>query len=317
MSSPHPKRSPETGVMDYLMCGWRVRSELPLPELLPWRGDDRAPDLDIRLGAVPDPERPVEVTPFLRIGDDGLCRLAIDAVARYLVRDGRSVTVELHTDPQSLEIRVFLLGSVLGFICHQRGLFPLHASCVALGGGAVAMAGASGAGKSTLAATLARRGHALLADDVCVIDPAAAGGPAVLPTFPRVKLWGDSLDALAIPPDALDRNRAGQDKYHYRFAEPGAFTAEAVPLSAVYLLEEARPPHAEGVEPLNGFAAVTALGTQVYRRNAALRLGREPALFRAAAAVAAAAPLRRLIRRKDFGDLERGARMLEEDAAQR
>ena len=32
---------------DYVLCGWRVRSALPLPEVAPWRGDDRPPDVTI------------------------------------------------------------------------------------------------------------------------------------------------------------------------------------------------------------------------------------------------------------------------------
>lgn len=300
------------GFFDYLLCGWKVRSELPLPELMPWRGDDRRPDLTFQLGLVADLERPVDVTPFLQVGDDGCCRLAIDAVARFLVRDGRWVTVEPRVVLDSPEIRVFLLGSVLGLICHQRGLFPLHASCVRLGEGAVALAGASGTGKSTLAAALAQQGKALLADDVCVVDPAAEGGPVVLPSFPRVKLWHDSLDALSIAPDGLDRNRTGQDKYHYRF--PG-LSSDPVPLSTVYLLEEARPYRTEGVEALNGFAAVTALSEQIYRRAAAVILGREVALFRAATLIANTVPVRCLIRRMDLTDLGRGIRMLAKDAA--
>lgn len=308
---------PATGPLDYLLCGWKVRSELLLPELLPWRGDNRQPDLVFRLGSVPDLERLIEVTPFLQIDDDGRCQLTIEAVARYLVRDGCEVTVEPRIDPHSPEIRLFLLGSVLGLVCHQRGLFPLHASCVNLHGGAVALAGASGAGKSTLAATLVQRGHALLADDVCVVDPAAEGGPVVLPAFPRVKLWSDSLKALAIAPDGLDRNRTGQDKYHYRFAVPGDFASGVLPLSAIYLLEETCSSRREGVEPLKGFDALTAVTEQVYRRTAATHLGRETALFRAATAIVGAVPVRRLVRRKELAALEAGAQLLEEDIAAR
>ena len=35
--------------------------------------------------------------------------------------------------------RLFLLGSTLGHIAHQRGLFPLHAACLRIGGRAVAI----------------------------------------------------------------------------------------------------------------------------------------------------------------------------------
>src|SRR5262245_16919533 len=44
---------------DYALCGWRVRSAVELPEVMPWMGDDRAPDLVIRLGAAPPLRDPI------------------------------------------------------------------------------------------------------------------------------------------------------------------------------------------------------------------------------------------------------------------
>ena len=221
---------------DFLLCGWRVRSDLPLPELWPWTGDDRAPDIRISLGAVPAQlADPIHTTPVLQIGADGACRLEIAAVASFLVQSGDRIVVNAKVSAESAELRTFLLGGVLGLLVHQRGLFPLHAACVQMGDGAVAVAGPSGAGKSTLAAALVKRGHPLLADDVCVIDCAAIGGPMVLPAFPRLKLWADALAALDISTEGLERNRAGMDKFHLREA---SFTPTPVRLRRIILLEE-------------------------------------------------------------------------------
>ncbi|MFY9695329.1 MAG: hypothetical protein WA776_09005 [Xanthobacteraceae bacterium] len=174
---------------DSFLCGWRVRSELHLPELAPWSGDDRTPDVVIRCGEVPDRlDDLVEDSPFLQIDRHGTCLLRLDNVAAYLVTGPGEVIVAPRPGVGEAEIRVFLLSSVFGYLCHLRALFPLHASCVAINGKAAAFCGPSGAGKSTTAVQLALRGHRLLADDVCVIDAHAAGGPRVLPAFPRLKL---------------------------------------------------------------------------------------------------------------------------------
>ena len=66
-------------------------------------------------------------------------------------------------------VRLFLLGSAMGALLHQRGLLPLHTNAVEVGGRAFAFMGKSGAGKSTLAAWFHDRGFRIVADDVCVV----------------------------------------------------------------------------------------------------------------------------------------------------
>jgi hypothetical protein len=290
---------------DGFLCGWRVRSDLHLPELAPWSGEDRPPDLVIRLGPVPDRLNDlVEDGPFLQIDRRGKCLLRLENVAAYLVNGPGEVVVSPRPGAADVEIRLFLLGSVLGLLCHQRGLFPLHASCVAIGGKAAAFSGPSGAGKSTAAAQFALRGHELLADDVCVIDAHAAGGPLVLPSFPRLKLWQDALHALNISREGLERNRPGQDKYHYLRAE--AFPVAPVPLGGIFLLRAAGPgvPE-ESVRLSRPVEMIAALSEEVFRPQAGSALGRTPALLAAEAAIAGSTPIWRLARRLDLADMGR------------
>lgn len=197
---------------DHRLFGWRVQSALPLPELLPWQGDARAPDVVIELGAVPpvDPRLPCLV-PGLEIRPDGV-RLAIPAVAEYWVEAGRRVIVQPILPQDTAQIRLFLLGTVLAILCFQRGLLPMHASAVDIGGRALLVSGASGAGKSTLAAALSARGYRLLSDDVCALALPEGQPLAVLPAFPRVKLAPDSADRLQIPTEGLERIRGGTGK---------------------------------------------------------------------------------------------------------
>ncbi|QNA84449.1 hypothetical protein G4G27_10930 [Sphingomonas sp. So64.6b] len=201
---------------DLYLCGWRVQSDLALPELVPWDGDDRPVDIVIRLGATPERlDGAIDVSPFLQVSQDGRCLLTLSEVATYFVNGPGEVMVDPRAGASQAEVRLFLLGSVLGYLCHIRSLFPLHGSCVAVGGKAIVFSGPSGAGKSTTAAHLARRGHPLIADDVCAIE-IIDGVPYVRPAFPRLKLWQDTLDAVGVESAGLERNRAGQQKYHYR-----------------------------------------------------------------------------------------------------
>lgn len=296
---------------DGYLCGWRIHSELDLPELALWRGDDRAPDVVIRLGDVPKRlDDLVEDGPFLQIDRRGVCLLRLDNVAAYLVPSAGEVIVAPRRGAAEVEIRVFLLSSVLGLLSHKRGLLPLRASCIAIDGKAVAFCGPSGAGKSTVAAQFALRGHALLADDVCVIDAHAAGGPRVLPGSPRLKLWRDTLDGLGIACDRLERNRPDQNKFHYICAK--SFASAPVPLGGIFVLRAAAPGAAEqNIRLTRPAEKIAALDKEVFRPRAGAALGRTKSLFAAQAAAAEAATIRHLIRRLDPADMRRDVRQIE------
>ena len=76
----------------------------------------------------------------------------------------------------------------------------------------VAFLGHSGQGKSSLAAHLAKRGFAVMADDICLIDPSSPGG-MVIPTAPWLKLWRSSLESLGQSADTLARVFSEDDKF--------------------------------------------------------------------------------------------------------
>ncbi len=288
--------------MTYALCGLRVASELPLPELLPWVGEDRPADIEVRLGDVPPRlEDPAHAGPLLQAARDGTCLYAIAGVASYLVEGGRRVTVRPWADAGAADVRVFLLGSVFGFLCHQRGLLPLHAGCVEVNGKAVALAGHSGVGKSTLTAAFMRQGFPILADDVTVVDLAAPGGPLVLPSFPRVKLWRDALEGMGIPAGGLDRVRRDLDKFQVPVG--AGFRATPLPLGAVYHLRTVSDRRHAGEEALRGAASVAALVEAVYRRMSAFRMGRREAVM-AALMRLTAVPGVRLSRVMDMAQLD-------------
>jgi hypothetical protein len=286
---------------DRVLCGWRVRSVLPLPELAPWSGDDRAPDVMIRRGFAP----PLSSATGARvgIGADGVCRVDIKGVAAFLIAGGRDVVVEPHAALDAPELREWLLGVVLGMLCHQRGLFPLHASCVRIGGIAVAFAGRTGAGKSTLAAALACRGHGLIADDVCALELAASGPPHVLPSFPRLRLWDDAMRALDLSSEGVPRASRGKPKF--QFCEPSWFDPSPAPLGAVYLLE--RVGGEERIERLGGAHAAAALSREIYRPWMGFRLGRKSELLTQALRIASQVPVFRCPVRPQLKEIETAA----------
>lgn len=267
---------------DYQLCGWRVRSALALPDLLPWRGPEAAPvDLTIAFGPVPRLDGDIRVDgPVLQTGMDGTCRFAIPKVAAYRVDpQGTRITLDPSLPEDGPAIRAFLLGTVFALVCQRRGVVPLHACSIRLetpkGPVAIAVSAPSGTGKSTLAAEFRAQGCAVLADDVTVVS---SQGLAI-PTFPRLKLWNDTLRHFGQATETLERVRVGLDKFSIPLRQE--FATDPLPLVAIYHLsrvENAR--HAE-MERLRGLKATVALLQALYQHRALLRSAADEGQFSA------------------------------------
>jgi hypothetical protein len=154
----------------------------------------------------------------------------------------------------------YLLGPILAFVLRRRGLVPVHASAVELDGTAVLFAGPSGAGKSTTAAAFALGGWPVLTDDLAVVVP-RGDGMEVVPSYPRVRLWDDSVRGLLGRSELLPLLTPTWEKRYLPLGTEGAeFTRRPLPLRAIFLLRErddsARAPRIEEVPPLAAFPEI-------------------------------------------------------------
>jgi hypothetical protein len=286
---------------DGWLCGWRVRSAIPLPEMPAWNGDDRAPDIRIELGTVPEVSGGTAFSPLIQLDPQGAVRLAVPRVASYWIEAGSRVIVEPHLPAEAPAIRLFLLGTVLAILCYRRGLVPLHASAVEVGGGALLMCGPSGLGKSTLAAMLVARGHRLIADDVCVLDLGSDDKPLIRPVLPRLKLWQDAARAMAVSTEGLEQVREQALKFNLPVDE-SRFRLEPIRAAHIVLLRSARSSASISATALAPLAAIER-GQLFYRRRLAEALGARALLFRARIALVRSVPITELSRPGDLGAL--------------
>lgn len=225
-------------MFDYTAFGLNIRSEFPLPELVPALGQGGEATVFIRAGLVPEALEQPEAGGVLYQVNARQFLLKMDGIADYLVEGGHEITVQPASRGKEGEMRLFLLGSVLGALLHQRGALVLHGSGVAVPSQgekrAVLFTGRSGTGKSTLAAALRLQGFPVIADDKCAIVP-GNGHLQAYPGFPRIMLWEDAARKLAIPTQALERARAELEKYSVSVED--GFPTGPMPLWAIYLLQ--------------------------------------------------------------------------------
>jgi hypothetical protein len=230
-------------------------TELLLPELPLAAPEDGERPVNIRLGATPAALFAPLATAESYEANDTEFLLRLPGIASYYVRDGAEIVVQKDAGGPELDVRSYLMGNLFAVLCHQRGLLPLHASAIATPQGAVAFLGASGAGKSSIAAFLARRGHRILADDICLIDPAAPRDQRVLPMAPWLKLWSATLDAMGESSQGLPRIFSDDEKYRYVLRQPEAPT----PLAELILLDRAEDQPGASFEPLAPVHALHAV----------------------------------------------------------
>jgi hypothetical protein len=241
-------------------------ASIPIPEMISIDADqDReyTPDVVIAEGDFPDVLPDALASSAVHEVNAESLLLRVAGVGRYLVREGREILIDPDPAATAHDVRVYLLGTCLGVLLHQRGLLILHASGVVTDRGAVVFAGASGAGKSTLLAELLRRGNKMIVDDVCAIRFDDGSYPIVIPAYPRTRLWADAAARFDVDTANLPRTRSSWDKFERQL--PDQFWDHEARLTHVFHLADPHDGDEFLLEPLPPFEAFTTLVEHTYR----------------------------------------------------
>lgn len=243
----------------YRLFGLTLSSALELPELIPAVSDE-VPDVVIELGKVAS-QGEADQTPQ---PIEGGSAINVEGVARFAIRGGKRITVDALAGAPGRNVRLYLLGSAMGMLLHQRGILPLHANAVEVDGRAFAFMGPSGAGKSTLAAWFHDQGYRIVTDDVCVVRFGPDGQPIASPGLPRLRLWTEALEASGRQASGYRLSYVG-DKEFDKFDVPigvASIAGADAKLAAVYLLEQGER---LTISRLRGIEAAEAVFANTYR----------------------------------------------------
>jgi hypothetical protein len=235
---------------------------------------------------------------ILREDEKGLFHLVyFDGMQFWMDRQGTKLWASWPSQSSVEEAATYLLGPVLGLLLRFRGVTCLHASAVAIGKSAIAFVGAEGAGKSTTAAAFTRAGYAAVSDDVVALVE-REGAFFVSPTYPHLSLWPESVEMLYGTADALPPFVPNWEKRRLSSDIGGArFEDGALPLRAIYLLDEIRDepgPHAEAVTGQIGLLSLVANSFATNMLDSDMRSSE----FSTLSSLVAKVPLRRLFTSK-------------------
>lgn len=242
----------------YRAFGFRISSEFPISQLLPDSGSEA--DVTIRRADLSELQLAQDRMRFL---EDGLAVCYSDA-GTFRICNGDLILVDPEPSCPESVISVYLMGSCMGAVLHQRGIMPLHGSCVTDGKRSILLTGDSGAGKSTLAAEFLRRGWKLITDDVSALYDTEQG-PVVQSSYPSQKLWQDALDRYDRPESDVHSLYFSESRQKFGVDVSRFFFDGRAPLSMVVRLI----PHADACHliPLEGMTKVDQLMRNTYRLN--------------------------------------------------
>jgi hypothetical protein len=229
--------------------------------------------------------------------------LGVGGIGRFHVRGGRLVRIAPVPGVSPSTLETLLHGTVAGLVLVQRRRFALHASTIRLGDQLVAIAGASGAGKSTTVGVLARRGHAIVADEVTALVPRldpATGAKTVTAqgSGGNLRLWRSAAERLGLAEEDGVKICGGKHAYPFEVSRwPGRLG-----LVIALRIAAGTGPGDDGagaITPvrLGGVDAVQALLADTYRP--VLQALHPEAYLRWAATVAGAVPVVQINRPPD------------------
>lgn len=183
-------------------------------------------------------------------------------IAAFRITNGNLIEVDPDPSCADSHLGVYLMGSCMGAILHQRGFMPIHGSCVTDGSRSILITGDSGAGKSTLAAEFLSRGWKLLTDDVCAVYN-IEGTPMVQSSYPSQKLWQDAMDRYEKSGDDVHSLYFSETREKFGVNVADSFFGGVSELSMVIRLLPADRPCS--ISPIEGMTKVDQLMRNTYR----------------------------------------------------
>lgn len=225
----------------YKAFGLTFSSEIELPECIPVDKTDIDFEIVKRTVVLPglsetNIHRRGVMAKSGQVGSDDLF-LHWEGIASYRSVAGKVLEVESYTDENAV-LSLFTVSEALGMILFQRGYYLLHASAVKIGEKAFVFMGSPGAGKSTTAAAFVKAGCQLISDDLTAITFDADNKAYVVPAYPQLKIWENTVNGLGMSSQHLNRVSEGVNKF--ALTPRDSFPDDNLLLGGFYFLHKAR-----------------------------------------------------------------------------
>jgi hypothetical protein len=198
--------------------------------------------------------------PHLKVSDHDFY-IDVRNIAQFRVENGDKIAIRPYKNSDNALVQLYLHGSVLGALLHQRATLPFHGSSFEFNGKGITLCGHSGSGKSSVSAAFCQHGAQLISDDISPVQ-INSSNTVILPIKTRIKLWEDSLRKLQLSSYGLDRIGLEYDKFYL----PMANKIAEQQLDHLFILGISNK-DAFVVNELTGMDKFNTLHRQIYRRE--------------------------------------------------
>lgn len=281
----------------YRVYGLIIKSQIKIPELKSVDYDN----IDKCDAAISCEEIPINIKePILKSQNCEISKtefyMYVKGAAHYYVAGGNKVIIKLDEVYDMEKVRVYLLGSTLGFMMIQRNMVAIHGGAVAVSGIGIILTGGMGAGKSTLNAAFRNEGHPFLSDDVSALEVDSTGKLLIQPAYPQVKLCEDTMVKMQY--DLTSFNVVNQERNKYAVPITKAYLDKPVLLGGIYEITVGDVRSVEIME-ITGSEKLTKVINNLYRVEISRYVGFDREYFKKCLMLAKQIPIYKLIRPRD------------------
>ncbi|TLS35603.1 aldolase [Pseudalkalibacillus caeni] len=246
----------------YKAFGLTVKSELLLPELFIENNLNFLIDVEIIIDDLKAMWKCLGGGKVGFILKEDTVLFKLDEIAIFLIESGKKITVCPLYDYKEDIAQMIILGTCMGAVLMQRNILPLHGSAIAINGKAYAIIGDSGAGKSTLASTFIHHNFQILTDDVIAVSLSQDNLPFVIPSYPRQKLWKETLNKFGVASENYKTVYGRQTKYYVPISD--TFVKNPLPLAGIFELVKTEEQDV-AIKPVNVLEQLSKLFNHTYR----------------------------------------------------
>lgn len=205
-------------------------------------------------------------------------------------------------------LRWLLLGHAFAILLFKLDRLVLHANALNINNGAILFLGSSGKGKSTISFAMQKKGYSLLSDDIITLEFTENDIPNAFPSFPRIKLWPDTIKNFDEEPDLNELIHLNTDKRSY--SNVNNFCNEILPLKAIYLFKDSEK--RASIKKLNNGKAIMEIIKSTYCFKLFNKQDRIKNL-KQCSKIVNTTPIKIIERKKDFKDIPDIINLIEKD----